>query len=99
MDDTMGATGLLVLSNRNRLAESGANTQSVAMANIPHQFPTDISARSTRFHAKATIAQQAANRRGTIWDFAKLAKMRARCRGRRKLGAADSGERAGRGRC
>jgi len=35
---------------------------------------------------------------GLSGDLSKPAKMRARCRWRRKLGAADSGERAGRGR-
>src|SRR5580693_6068639 len=61
-----GATGLLELSNFNRLAESGAP---VAPANIPPWCPTDISARFTRFLAKATIDQQAASRRGTIGGF------------------------------
>jgi hypothetical protein len=56
-------------------------------------------ARFTRFLGKATIAQQAVGCRGTIGEFAKPAKMKARCNWRRKLGAADSGERAGRGRC
>jgi len=56
-------------------------------------------ARFTRFLAKATITQQAVTRRGTIGEFAKPSKLKARCRWRRKLGAADSGERAGRGRC
>jgi hypothetical protein len=39
------------------------------MAHVLHQCPTDISARFTRFHAKATIAQQAAMCRGTIGGF------------------------------
>jgi hypothetical protein len=54
--------------------------------------------RFTQFLAKATITQQSARCRGIIGEFAKLAKVKARCDLRRKLGAADSGERAGRGR-
>ena len=36
---------------------------------------------------------------GLSGELSKPAKNEARCRWRRKLGAADSGERAGRGRC
>ena len=91
-------TGLLELSNLNRLAECGAFSYPTAAAEIPH-WPHRYSARITRFLAKATISQQAASRRGTIGEFDKPARNEARCRWRRKLGAADSGERAGRGRC
>ena len=49
------------------------------------------------FLAKAMIRHHAASRRGTIGVFAKPSKSEARCRWRRKLGAANSGERAGRG--
>ena len=49
-------------------------------------------ARFIRFLAKATITQQAAICRGTIGDLSKPAKMKARCRWRRKLGAADFGK-------
>jgi hypothetical protein len=93
--DTMG---LLELSNLNRLAECGAFSHPTAAAVISH-WPHRYSARITRFLAKATIPQQAGSRRGTIGVFAKPARNEARCRWRRKLGAADSGERAGRGRC
>ena len=56
---------------------------------IPHWCPTDTPARFTRFLAKATITLQAPGRRGTIGEFAKPAKMKARCRWRRKVGAAE----------
>jgi hypothetical protein len=93
------ATGLLEFSNHNALAESGAISHPVTAAHIPHWCPTGIPTGFIRFHAKATITQQAASCRGTIGEFAKPAKNEAWCRWRRKLGAADSGERAGRGRC
>jgi hypothetical protein len=76
-------TGLLELSNLNRLAECGAFSHPTAAAEIPH-WPHRYSARITRFLAKATITQEAARRRGTIGEFAKPAKNEARCRWRRK---------------
>jgi hypothetical protein len=64
-----GARGLLELSNLNRLAESGAISRPVATADIPRCCPTNIPTRFGRFLAKATIAQQARSRRGTIGGF------------------------------
>jgi hypothetical protein len=78
--------GPLCFSNQSPLYGRGQQTQ-----------PTDI---KVPYLAKATIAQQAANRRGTTGGICpSQRKMKARCRWRCKLGAADSGERAGRGRC
>jgi hypothetical protein len=56
MDKLAGATGPLEFSNFNRLPESGAFSDPVTAAHIPHWCPTGIPTRLTRFHAKAMIA-------------------------------------------
>ena len=84
---TLGAEDIAIEIRDSRFLLDGADRQVAKLA------------RFTRFLGKATIAQQAVGCRGTIGEFAKPAKMKARCNWRRKLGAADSGERAGRGRC
>jgi hypothetical protein len=92
------ATGLLKLSNLKCLAESGQFRTpwygTASRIGAPPIYPHDLLGSMQKPRSE--------NRLQPSWDYrglSKPAKNEARCRWRRKLGAADSGERAGRGRC